>query len=283
MSEMLNSITLGGDESSIAFDNLLNSFGTSLEGFDLGGKTSDKMAEMPPAIENAKDPVKAASQTLADSASEPISNIDSYSYGSDMGSQFAAGINSQIGTVIAAAQAIANAVKSYLHFSEPDVGPLSDFHTYAPDMIKLWCSGIYSNLDKVESSSNAMADSVYDGFSTALEYVSDLIDNGMSDELAIRPVMDLSGIQNGIRNLDSMVGGANGYTISGSTRLASSAAYSMGTRLPTAAEQAPAVAGAGVNNYNTFNITNDDPQAVAQKVSRILDQGAKREQAVWAR
>ena len=283
MSELTSSITSGGSDSSLAFDSVLDTFSSSIDGFDLAGLTGNKMSEMPPAVEGAKGSVRSASQTLADSAAEPISNIDSYGSGVDMGSQYAAGIRSQIAAVSAAAQAMANAVSSFLHFSEPDVGPLSNFHTYAPDMIKLWCSGIYSNLDKVENSSDAMADTVYDGFSTALEYVSDLIDNGMSDELSIRPVMDLSGIQNGIHNMDSLINGANGYTISGSTRLASTAAYGMSTRMPTAAEQAPATVGSGVNNYNTFNITNDDPTAVAQKVSRILDQGARREQAVWAR
>ena len=224
-----------------------------------------------------------AAEGLGSAVEKPLTSLNAYGWGSDLGSQYASGISASQYLVRAAASAVASIVSAFLHFSEPDVGPLSDFHTYAPDMIKLWCSGIYSNLDKVESSSNAMADSVYDGFSTALEYVSDLIDNGMSDELAIRPVMDLSGIQNGIHNMGSLISGANGYTISGTARLASTTAYGMSTRMPTAAEQAPAVAGAGVNNYNTFNITNDDPQAVAQKVSRILDQGAKREQAVWAR
>lgn len=224
-----------------------------------------------------------AAEGLGSAVEKPLTSLNAYGWGSDLGSQYASGISASQYLVRAAASAVASIVSAFLHFSEPDVGPLSDFHTYAPDMIKLWCSGIYSNLDKVESSSSAMADSVYDGFSTALEYVSDLIDNGMSDELAIRPVMDLSGIQNGIHNMGSLISGANGYTISGTARLASTTAYGMSTRMPTAAEQAPAVAGAGVNNYNTFNITNDDPQAVAQKVSRILDQGAKREQAIWAR
>ena len=224
-----------------------------------------------------------ASQRIESAVEKPLTSMNSYGWGSDLVSQYASGINASSYLASAAASMVASIVSSFLHFSEPDVGPLSNFHTYAPDMIKLWCSGIYSNLDKVENSSDAMADTVYDGFSTALEYVSDLIDNGMSDELSIRPVMDLSGIQNGIHNMDSLINGANGYTISGSTRLASTAAYGMSTRMPTASEQAPATVGSGVNNYNTFNITNDDPTAVAQKVSRILDQGARREQAVWAR
>lgn len=252
---------------------------------DLTTKGSDIVDKVKSGISDAIEDLKSLGSDMIDKVKEGVDDVisNASSWGSDLVSNFASGISSMIGSVSSAASSVASAVRSFLHFSEPDVGPLSDFHTYAPDMIKLWCSGIYSNLDKVESSSNAMADSVYDGFSTALEYVSDLIDNGMSDELAIRPVMDLSGIQNGIHNMGSLISGANGYTISGTARLASTTAYGMSTRMPTAAEQAPAVAGAGVNNYNTFNITNDDPQAVAQKVSRILDQGAKREQAVWAR
>ena len=36
-------------------------------------------------------------------------------------------------------------VKAYIHFSEPDKGPLADFHTYAPDMMKMFADGIKEN------------------------------------------------------------------------------------------------------------------------------------------
>ena len=280
ISDMVSTLIDNGTE---IIDNVVSGIGSVID--DIKSKGSEIIDKVIEGISDAIDSLIDAGSDIIDKVKEGVDGVigDAVSWGSDLASNFASGISSGISWVSNAASSVASAVRSFLHFSEPDVGPLSDFHTYAPDMIKLWCSGIYSNLDKVESSSNAMADSVYDGFSTALEYVSDLIDNGMSDELAIRPVMDLSGIQNGIHNMGSLISGANGYTISGTARLASTTAYGMSTRMPTAAEQAPAVAGAGVNNYNTFNITNDDPQAVAQKVSRILDQGAKREQAVWAR
>ena len=278
--DMVSTLIDNGTE---IIDNVVSGIGSVID--DIKSKGSEIIDKVIEGISDAIDSLIGIGSDIIDKVKEGVDGVigDAVSWGSDLASNFASGINSGISWVSSAASSVASAVRSFLHFSEPDVGPLSNFHTYAPDMIKLWCSGIYSNLDKVESSSNAMADSVYDGFFTALEYVSDLIDNGMSDELAIRPVMDLSGIQNGIHNMGSLISGANGYTISGSARLASTTAYGMSTRMPTAAEQAPAVAGAGVNNYNTFNITNDDPQAVAQKVSRILDQGAKREQAVWAR
>lgn len=41
-------------------------------------------------------------------------------------------------------------VRSHIHFSEPDKGPLSDFHTYAPDMVKLFVKGLKDNQRLVE-------------------------------------------------------------------------------------------------------------------------------------
>lgn len=44
---------------------------------------------------------------------------------------------------------IAQSIKDLLGFSEPKIGPLSDFHTYAPDMMKLFAQGIRDNEDIV--------------------------------------------------------------------------------------------------------------------------------------
>lgn len=40
---------------------------------------------------------------------------------------------------------VAESIKSYLGFSEPEEGPLSNFHTYAPDMMELYAKGITEN------------------------------------------------------------------------------------------------------------------------------------------
>ena len=77
------------------------------------------------------------------------------SWGRDLISNFVNGIISNIGSVASAASNVAKKVKSYIHFTEPDVGPLKDFHTYAPDMMKLFAQGIEDNIGMVE---NAMAD-----------------------------------------------------------------------------------------------------------------------------
>jgi len=72
-------------------------------------------------------------------------------YGSEVGNNFASGIRSAIGAVASAASRIASTVASYLHFSEPDVGALSNFHTFMPDMMSEMAMGIKDNAYLVEN------------------------------------------------------------------------------------------------------------------------------------
>ena len=43
----------------------------------------------------------------------------------------------------------AQMIKNFLGFSEPSEGPLSDFHTYAPDMVRLFVDGLRANQQEV--------------------------------------------------------------------------------------------------------------------------------------
>lgn len=56
-------------------------------------------------------------------------------WGRDIIDGIADGIKGAVGKVTSAVSGVANKIRSFLHFSEPDVGPLSDFHTYMPDMM----------------------------------------------------------------------------------------------------------------------------------------------------
>ena len=78
-----------------------------------------------------------------------IKSLNPREWGRDMMDSFIDGIKSMIGRVRDAAERVANTVKSYLGFSEPEEGPLSNFHTYAPDMMKLFAKGIADNEDIV--------------------------------------------------------------------------------------------------------------------------------------
>lgn len=71
-------------------------------------------------------------------------------WGKDLASNMASGIKNNINKVTNAVSSVAGKIKDYLHFTEPDTGPLSDFHTYMPDMIDLMVSGIKANTNKVK-------------------------------------------------------------------------------------------------------------------------------------
>lgn len=82
---------------------------------------------------------------------EPISNKIqelpemALQWGKDLISNFVDGIKSKFGALGDAVGSAAGMVKDFLGFSEPKKGPLSNFHTYAPDMMKLFAQGIKDN------------------------------------------------------------------------------------------------------------------------------------------
>ena len=89
---------------------------------DLGGKIIEKVKDgLTEAIESAKQ------------------------WGKDLIDNFVQGIKDRIQHVIDTIKEVAQKVKDYLGFSEPKMGPLSNFHTYAPDMMKLFAEGVRDN------------------------------------------------------------------------------------------------------------------------------------------
>ena len=72
-----------------------------------------------------------------------------FSWGADLISNFVSGIFSGVGKLWDGVKSIAGGIADFLGFSEPEKGPLSNFHTYAPDMMKLFAQGIKDNEDLV--------------------------------------------------------------------------------------------------------------------------------------
>ena len=52
---------------------------------------------------------------------------------------------------------IADTIASYLHFSEPDVGPLSNFHTFMPDMMSLMQQGLKDGMPQLAAQAERVA------------------------------------------------------------------------------------------------------------------------------
>lgn len=85
---------------------------------------------------------------------------DAKNWGHDIIQNFIDGIKEKWENLKKTVGQVAESIKSYLGFSEPEVGPLSDFHTYAPDMMKLFAQGIDQNLPLVEDSLNRMGNMI---------------------------------------------------------------------------------------------------------------------------
>lgn len=87
-------------------------------------------------------------------------------WGRDLIGGFIDGIKEKIGKVKDAVSSIAQTVSDYIHFSEPDVGPLANFHTFAPDMMELFTEGIYDNIRMVGSAMNALTGGIREQFAS---------------------------------------------------------------------------------------------------------------------
>ena len=77
-------------------------------------------------------------------------------WGKDIIDSIVSGIKSAVSKVGEAVSGVASKIKGFLGFSEPDEGPLSDFHTYMPDMIDLMAKGISAGKAKVRDALGAL-------------------------------------------------------------------------------------------------------------------------------
>ena len=67
------------------------------------------------------------------------------------------GIRSAIGNVVSAVSDVADAIRSYLHFSVPDVGPLTDYESWMPDFMGGLAKGIEKSRGLVKKAVDSVA------------------------------------------------------------------------------------------------------------------------------
>ena len=81
-------------------------------------------------------------------------------WGRDLIMSFINGIKEKVGALTDEIEAVAEDIAAFLGFSEPDKGPLSNFHTFAPDMMDLFTKGIRDNIPEVRKAAEDMAAAV---------------------------------------------------------------------------------------------------------------------------
>ena len=94
----------------------------------------------------ASEPVNAVLDMVDDLIGIIRNPIQSaYQWGIDLIANFSGGIVARAKQLFDTVKSIAQGIKNFLGFSEPEDGPLSNFHTYAPDMMQLFAQGIREN------------------------------------------------------------------------------------------------------------------------------------------
>ena len=142
-----------------SFYNILGSLTRAITAA-IRGDWKSALDNLKSAVQTALSAVAKIFETLKGTLKSIFSDIISAmkQWGRDMIDNLVNGIKEKINKVKEAVGEVANTIREFLHFSEPDIGPLSDFSTYAPDMMKLFAKGItdYSGVitDAIQKSFN---------------------------------------------------------------------------------------------------------------------------------
>ena len=104
---------------------------------------------------------------------------DAWTWGSDLIGNIIGGIKSKFEDVRTAISDVAGEIRAFLHFTEPDKGPLSDFHTYMPDMIDLMSKGMYAGIPDIKKASYAVANAMSSNFSANSVSIPSISAGGM--------------------------------------------------------------------------------------------------------
>lgn len=87
-------------------------------------------------------------------------------WGKDLIDNFISGIKSKLSALGDSVKGVGQTIRDFIGFSEPKKGPLSNFHTYAPDMMSLFAGGIQDNLWRVQDQLNSMGGNIQDAIPT---------------------------------------------------------------------------------------------------------------------
>lgn len=145
-------------------------------------------------------------------------------------------------------------------------------------------NGITDNIRNAGISSDALAESATKGLSNAVSKIATLIDSGMDMNPTIRPVLDLTEIQNGSAAMADLMSTLSGRPVEGTVSIAAKTASSMNRPAfaPEHQTENPNGKQTSENTINNFYITGTDPRAIADEVDRKLQRRVERKKAAWA-
>ena len=133
--------------------NLVNSAKESaVNGFNaLKDGVSNAIHSIPDIVSDVFDRVKRTISDVIGSA---------FKWGSDFVNGLKDGIMSGVEAIVSTVKGIGDKIRSFLHFSRPDEGPLRDYETWMPDFTHGLAKGIMNNIPVVAKATKALASSM---------------------------------------------------------------------------------------------------------------------------
>lgn len=247
---------------------------------------SDLMKEISSGVSGQTNTVKNQFSTLLSNCIATVRNY--YSQFQSAGSYLAAGIANGIaansGSASAAARSLAgNAAKASARRLE-EKSPSKVGYKIGDYFGIGFTNGITDNIRNAGLSSDALAESATKGLSNAVSKIATLIDSGIDTNPTIRPVLDLTEIQNGSAAIADLMSTLSGRPVEGTVSIAAKTASSMNRPAFASEQQTETPNGKQIseNTTNNFYITGTDPRAIADEVDRKLQRRVERKKAAWA-
>jgi hypothetical protein len=151
--------------------------------------------------------------------------------------------------------------------------------------------GIKDHSDSAYDAAQGLGDDTAEGMeksglSKVLTDLNKSLESDFDNEVVIRPVLDLSEIQNGKNRLSNMMSDVDSYDISGSNSIANRTRDEINRDSNRSLGNSKDGSGQGVSNSevinNTFHITGANAKEIADEVSRVLQIQVDRRKAKWA-
>ena len=208
--------------------------------------------------------------------------------GKDIMESLIQGISSMVTECAEAIRDIAQAMTEAWTNEVDEHSPSKEFEKHGMYLDLGLVNGVEKNKPQVISATKKMADDAIESLSTAFKNVKDKMFGDFEFDPTITPVLDLSNVTEGANYINDLFSADRALALAG---LDSDGINNMVTNqdalnsllnklnMPTGNSNQNQN---GVVNNNTFNITGDDPQAIANEISNILQSQVERRDSVWA-
>lgn len=250
-------------------------------------------------IENLSIRMQTAGRNLASSFGNTlVSTIRSYyssvySAGQYVVSGFVSGINSKTASAASAARALGNAANAALKSALRERSPSKISYQFGEYYGLGLAYGMDDTSNKAEKSATNLGRSAIKGLKHAISKASEIMSDNMNANPVITPVIDLTNVKSGGRQLNGMLTDMTNKSIGLSSSVSLANSVSSGMRSSMEVQDSSVVD--SIKNLintlkdndsatmnNTFNINGTNAKEIASEVSKILQTQVERRAASWA-